>query len=123
MTDLLIRNALTVATVDPLRRELSGGWVAITGNLIEAVGAKYLGTYLGKISSLLKNDGLILLQAITISDQEYDRAVNEVDFIKKFIFHTMEECGLAMQIGLKTGVKIIHSGTNLYRITLLVWTS
>ena len=39
MTDLLIRNARMVATVDAQRRELPGGWVAITDNLIEAVGA------------------------------------------------------------------------------------
>ncbi|MDO9175760.1 MAG: amidohydrolase family protein, partial [Actinomycetota bacterium] len=38
MADLLIRNARLVATVDPQRRELPGGWVAVTGNLIEAVG-------------------------------------------------------------------------------------
>lgn len=39
MTDLLIRNAKLLATVDAQRRELPGGWVAITGGLIEAVGA------------------------------------------------------------------------------------
>lgn len=39
MADLLIRNALLVATVDEQRRELPGGWVAITGNRIEAVGS------------------------------------------------------------------------------------
>ena len=39
MADLLIRNALLVATVDDQRRELPGGWVAITGNLVEAVGS------------------------------------------------------------------------------------
>ena len=38
MTDLVIRNARLVATVDADRRELPGGWVAITGNLVEAVG-------------------------------------------------------------------------------------
>ena len=38
MADLLIRNARLVATVDAERRELAGGWVSITGNLIEAVG-------------------------------------------------------------------------------------
>ena len=31
MADLLIRNARLVATVDAQRRELAGGWVAITG--------------------------------------------------------------------------------------------
>ncbi|MCE9621811.1 MAG: 8-oxoguanine deaminase [Actinomycetia bacterium] len=39
MTDLLIRNARLVATVDAQRRELPGGWIAVTDNLIEAVGA------------------------------------------------------------------------------------
>ena len=38
MTDLLIRNARCVATLDGGRRELVGGWVAISDGLIEAVG-------------------------------------------------------------------------------------
>ncbi len=39
MADLLIRNARLVATMDAARRELPGGWVAITGGFVEAVGA------------------------------------------------------------------------------------
>jgi cytosine/adenosine deaminase-related metal-dependent hydrolase len=39
VADLLIRNARLVATVDAARRELPGGWVAITNGFIEAVGA------------------------------------------------------------------------------------
>ena len=39
MADLLIRNARLVATVDSARRELPGGWVAVTGGFVEAVGA------------------------------------------------------------------------------------
>jgi cytosine/adenosine deaminase-related metal-dependent hydrolase len=39
MTDLLIRNAALVATVDAERRELRGGWVAITDGLISGVGS------------------------------------------------------------------------------------
>ncbi len=37
--DLLLTNARLVATVDAARRELSGGWVAITNGLISGVGA------------------------------------------------------------------------------------
>ena len=37
--DLLIHNARLVATVDNARRELSGGWVAITNGLISGVGS------------------------------------------------------------------------------------
>ena len=36
--DLLIRDALLVATCDEKRRELPGGWVAITDGLVSAVG-------------------------------------------------------------------------------------
>ncbi|MCU1366802.1 MAG: putative triazine hydrolase [Ilumatobacteraceae bacterium] len=38
VADLLIRNARLVATVDAGRRELAGGWVAITSGLISGVG-------------------------------------------------------------------------------------
>ncbi len=37
--DLLIHNAVLVATVDDARRELPGGWIAITHGLITAVGS------------------------------------------------------------------------------------
>ena len=36
--DLLIHGAALVATVDDDRRELAGGWVAITDGLISGVG-------------------------------------------------------------------------------------
>jgi len=39
MADLLIHNAGLLATVDDQRRELRGGWVAITEGIISAVGA------------------------------------------------------------------------------------
>src|SRR5690606_19501652 len=38
MTDLVIRNARCVATLDAARTELTGGWVAITDGLVEATG-------------------------------------------------------------------------------------
>jgi cytosine/adenosine deaminase-related metal-dependent hydrolase len=37
--DLLIHNALLVATVDDARREIPGGWIAITGGFITAIGS------------------------------------------------------------------------------------
>ena len=39
MADLLVRNARLLATLDPGRRELAGGWVAITDGFVSAVGA------------------------------------------------------------------------------------
>ncbi len=38
MADLLVRNALLLATVDDARTEIAGGWVAITDGLITALG-------------------------------------------------------------------------------------
>jgi len=40
MADLLVRNALLVATVDDDRTEIEGGWVAITDGLVSAVGGR-----------------------------------------------------------------------------------
>ncbi|HEY6790863.1 MAG TPA: hypothetical protein VI365_26500, partial [Trebonia sp.] len=36
--DLLVRNAKYIATCDAGGRELTGGWVAITGGLISGIG-------------------------------------------------------------------------------------
>jgi cytosine/adenosine deaminase-related metal-dependent hydrolase len=38
VADLVIVNARSVATVDAERRELAGGWVAITDGLVSGVG-------------------------------------------------------------------------------------
>lgn len=54
--------------------------------MIEAVGHHYLGTFFRKCCELLKDDGLMLLQAIIIRDQEYDHHRRSVDFIKRYIF-------------------------------------
>ena len=42
--------------------------------------------YFEKCSDLLKADGLMLIQSITVADQRYDFAKDDVDFIKRYIF-------------------------------------
>ena len=54
--------------------------------MIEAVGHEYYDTYFKKCSELLKPTGMMLLQAITIADQQYEEAKKSVDFIKRYIF-------------------------------------
>jgi cytosine/adenosine deaminase-related metal-dependent hydrolase len=39
MADLVVTGAELVATMDGERREITGGWIAVTGGLVEAVGA------------------------------------------------------------------------------------
>ncbi|MGB5397716.1 MAG: cyclopropane-fatty-acyl-phospholipid synthase family protein [Gammaproteobacteria bacterium] len=68
-------------------RDLSGQYdKLISIEMIEAIGHQYMPAYFEKCASLLKPDGMMLLQAITIQDQLYKTALNDVDFIKKFIF-------------------------------------
>jgi cyclopropane-fatty-acyl-phospholipid synthase len=68
-------------------RDLTGQFdKAVSIEMIEAVGHQFLNSYFQKCGELLKPDGMMLLQAITISDQNYAAAVRRVDFIKKYIF-------------------------------------
>ena len=54
--------------------------------MIEAVGEPYLSTYFQQCRNLLKPNGLALIQAITIEDARYKKALNTVDYIKRYIF-------------------------------------
>ena len=68
-------------------RDLKGEYDKLVSiEMIEAVGADFLETYLAKCSSLLKPNGIMLLQAITLQDQFYERALGQVDYIQRFIF-------------------------------------
>ncbi|WP_336041107.1 cyclopropane-fatty-acyl-phospholipid synthase family protein [Acinetobacter dispersus] len=54
--------------------------------MIEAVGEQYLSNYFNQCRSLLKPNGLGLIQAITIEDARYKKALHSVDYIKRYIF-------------------------------------
>ncbi|GAA6135975.1 cyclopropane-fatty-acyl-phospholipid synthase family protein [Oceaniserpentilla sp. 4NH20-0058] len=54
--------------------------------MIEAVGWKFYDTFFSKCASLLKSNGVMLIQAITIEDQRFDKAKKDVDFIQRYIF-------------------------------------
>jgi cyclopropane-fatty-acyl-phospholipid synthase len=54
--------------------------------MIEAVGHHYLNTFFHCCSNLIEDQGTMLLQAITIADQAFERHKKEVDFIKRYIF-------------------------------------
>ncbi len=68
-------------------RDLTGQFDKLVSiEMIEAVGARYLDTYFAKCASLLKPTGAMLLQAITLQDQYYARALRSVDYIQRFVF-------------------------------------
>ena len=68
-------------------RDLEGKYDKLVSiEMIEAVGHHYFDTFFKKCSDLLKDDGEMLLQAITIADQRFESAKRDVDFIKRYIF-------------------------------------
>jgi cyclopropane-fatty-acyl-phospholipid synthase len=68
-------------------RDLEGQYDKLVSiEMIEAVGHQYFDTYFSKCSELLKPDGKMLIQAITVADQRYEQAKNSIDFIKRYIF-------------------------------------
>jgi len=68
-------------------RDLRGQYDKLVSiEMIEAVGYRYYDAYFRQCGALLKPDGMMLLQAITIADQRYESARNAVDFIQRHIF-------------------------------------
>jgi cyclopropane-fatty-acyl-phospholipid synthase len=68
-------------------RELDGQYDKLVSiEMVEAVGDNYLDVFFGCCSRLLKADGMMLLQAITMADQHYRSALQSVDFIQRYIF-------------------------------------
>mgnify|MGYP001601582768 CR=1 FL=1 len=68
-------------------RKLTGRYDKLVSiEMIEAVGRQYFSEYFSRCADLLKPNGLMLIQAITIADQRYDQAARAVDFIQRYIF-------------------------------------
>jgi cyclopropane-fatty-acyl-phospholipid synthase len=80
-----LEDRVTLLTKD--YRELEGSFDKIVSvEMIEAVGHQYYDGFFARCASLLKEDGLMAMQAITIADQHYERAKGSVDFIQRYIF-------------------------------------
>ncbi|WP_417684606.1 class I SAM-dependent methyltransferase [Pseudidiomarina gelatinasegens] len=68
-------------------RDLTGTYDKLVSvEMIEAVGRKYMATFFSTCNRLLKPNGKMALQAITIADQRMKSYANSVDFIQKYIF-------------------------------------
>ena len=68
-------------------RDLAGRYDKLVSiEMIEAVGHEYLDDYFRACSERLTPNGVMLIQAITISDQHHERHRRTTDFIKEYIF-------------------------------------
>jgi len=68
-------------------RDLRGRYDKLVSiEMIEAIGHDLFVPYFRKCAELLKPDGAMLIQAITIADQNYDAYRKSIDFIRRYIF-------------------------------------
>ncbi|MCG5048007.1 cyclopropane-fatty-acyl-phospholipid synthase family protein [Pectobacterium brasiliense] len=68
-------------------RALTGQYDKLVSvEMIEAVGKAYLPTFFKRCQQLLRPQGRMVLQAITIADQRYSHYSRNVDFIQRYIF-------------------------------------
>ena len=68
-------------------RDLQGRFDKIVSiEMIEAVGHQFYDEYFRCCSDLLREDGVMLLQSITIGEQNFKYHISHVDFIRKYIF-------------------------------------
>ena len=80
-----LENHITLLKKD--YRDLGGKFDKLVSiEMIEAVGHHFYNTFFKTCSRLLKDNGMMALQAITIGDQIFDRHKRSVDFIKRYIF-------------------------------------
>ena len=108
-------------------RDLDGQYDKLVSiEMVEAIGAPYLDTYFEKLGSLLKPDGLALVQAITIEDQRYEQALKSVDFIKRHVFPGSFIPSISALLAAKTrasdlGLIQLEDFGSSYALTLKAW--
>ena len=117
-------NEINIALED--YRHQTGQYDAIVSiEMLEAVGEKYWGTFFEKSSSLIKADGKILLQTITIDDKLFNNYRKSADMIRTYIFPGgMLPCEKILNNLIEKNnliVRDIYRFGNDYAQTLRIW--
>ena len=108
-------------------RQLSGKFDKIVSiEMMEALGDRYLETFFKKIHSLLKPDGIVALQYITVPDSMHANLKRGVDWIQKHIFpgSLLLSIGRVNEAINRTGDLSLHELQDLgqsYAYTLRSW--
>ncbi|MBB1328525.1 class I SAM-dependent methyltransferase [Pseudoalteromonas sp. SR43-7] len=85
IVELGLESKITLLKLD--YRLLKGKYDKLVSiEMIEAVGHEYLPSFFTQCGELLKDDGAMLIQAITIGDQRYKHYLKNSDFIQQYIF-------------------------------------
>lgn len=116
-----------VTVLDHDYRDLQGTFDKLVSiEMIEAVGHHYLTSFFRQCSRLLKPDGLMALQAITIPSQSYDRHKRQATFINRFVFpgsSLPSNAAMLRCIARRTDLRLVHMEdiTPHYARTLRAW--
>ena len=108
-------------------RDLNGRFDKLVSiEMIEAVGHQYLEAFFRTCSECLKEDGMMVLQAITIADRVFEKHKKTVDFIKRYIFPGScipSIAAMSHAVARATDLKIDHLEdiTPHYARTLRAW--
>ncbi len=108
-------------------RHLTGRYDKVASiEMMEALGDRYLETYFAKIHEVLKPDGLVGLQYITVPDSRHAELRKGVDWIQKHIFpgSLLLSVGRVNQALNRTGDLYLHHFEDLgasYAKTLHLW--
>ncbi len=108
-------------------RNLQGSFDKLVSiEMIEAVGHDFYSNYFQRCSQLLKPEGKMVIQAITIADQRYTAARDSVDFIQRYIFpggSLPSVAVIADHLARDTDMQMIHLRdiTRDYALTLAHW--
>lgn len=93
-------------------RSLTGQYDKLVSvEMIEAVGHEFYQNYFQCCAKLLKPDGKMVIQAITVADQRYQLARDSVDYIKRYIFPggcLPSVAVIADHVASDTDLQIIH---------------
>ncbi|WP_268799599.1 SAM-dependent methyltransferase [Pseudomonas huanghezhanensis] len=125
VAELGLQDQITLKLED--YRDLTGEYDKLVSiEMIEAVGHRFLPTYFKQCTNLLKSDGLMLIQAITIREQRHEQAKRSVDFIQRYIFPggaLPSVAGMLEIVGRDTDMNLLHMedfGLH-YARTLRLW--
>jgi cyclopropane-fatty-acyl-phospholipid synthase len=108
-------------------RNLTGQYDKLVSiEMIEAVGHQFYQHYFQACADLLKPDGKMVIQAITVADQRYKAARDSVDFIKRYIFPggcLPSVAVMADHVARNTDMQMVHLRdiTEDYAMTLAHW--
>jgi cyclopropane-fatty-acyl-phospholipid synthase len=106
-----LANRLTLLHQD--YRDLRGQFDKLVSiEMIEAVGHRYLDDYLRRCSELLQPDGSLVLQAIVMPEQGYERYLQSVDFIQRYVFPggcLPSLAAILASVGRATDLRFVHA--------------